>query len=204
MPRRRRLLAPGLTVLLVLVLAASPVSAEIYRWTDDRGTAHYADGLENVPEAFRARAVPVGLRNSPASSDGAPAPAPAAGPGTIRFTPGQRILVDARINGSTSARLLLDTGADRTLIDPRTLIAAGASLTRGTVPGQIRGVTGTTGAENVRIESLEVGDIRVGRMLVIAHDMNQPGIDGLLGRDFLQQFNVTIDTARGIVTIAPR
>jgi hypothetical protein len=41
-------------------------------------------------------------------------------------------------------------------------------------------------------------------MLVISHDVNQAGIDGLLGRDFLDQFNVTIDSRSGLVTLAPR
>jgi len=28
--------------------------------------------------------------------------------------------------------------------------------------------------------------------------------DGLLGRDFLDQFNVNIDSSRGVVTLAPK
>jgi hypothetical protein len=34
--------------------------------------------------------------------------------------------------------------------------------------------------------------------------MNDPNGDGLLGRDFLDQFTVTIDTAAGRVTLSPK
>jgi hypothetical protein len=103
-----------------------------------------------------------------------------------------------------SARLLLDTGADRTLVSPRTLVAAGVSLVRPVATGQMVGVTGGTDVPVVRIGSLEVGEARVGAMLVLSHHVNQSGIDGLLGRDFLEQFHVTIDSRSGLVTIAPK
>jgi predicted aspartyl protease len=108
------------------------------------------------------------------------------------------------VNGSHSVRLLLDTGADRTLISPRALVAAGVSLTRGSMTGSISGVTGTADVQAVALDSLEVGEARVGRLRVISYDMNQSGYDGLLGRDFLEQFNVSIDSSRGLVSIAPR
>lgn len=188
-----------------LGVCASPAAAEIYRWIDDGGHAHYGEGLDSVPERFRARATPLGLRNAPASSS----PQSAFREGTsgqtsIRYTPGERIMVAARINGSHSVRLLLDTGADRTLIAPRALVASGVSLAREGVRGAITGVTGTAEVQGVRIDSIEVGQARVSPLLVISYDMGQAGYDGLLGRDFLERFNVTMDSARGLVTIAPK
>lgn len=192
--------------LLTGVLAPAPVVAEIYRYTDARGVPVYVEGLESVPEAHRATAVPLGMRNNaPASVAPADAGKPlAAGATTIRYTPGQRIMVDATVNGSTPTRLLLDTGADTTLISPLVLSAAGASLTRGGSAGRMAGVTGTTDVRRVAIESLAIGEARVARLQVVAHDMDQPGIDGLLGRDFLDQFKVTIDSTIGVVTLAPK
>jgi hypothetical protein len=40
--------------------------------------------------------------------------------------------------------------------------------------------------------------------VVISHDIEQGGIDGLLGRDFLDQFNVNVDNAQGVVTLTPK
>lgn len=196
---------------LVLALALAggllpvPAAAEIYRYVDERGTPFYVEGLESVPAQYRAAAVPLGMRNSPAA-EAAPAAekSDAAGATTIRYTPGQRIIVDARINGDTATRLLLDTGADSTLISPLVLSAAGASLTRGGTAARIVGVTGTTDAQRVAVESIEIGEARVSGLQVVAHDMGQPGIDGLLGRDFLDRFKVTIDSATGVVTIAAK
>lgn len=191
----------------LVAAALGPAEAQIYRWTDERGTSHYVDGLDNVPERYRSQAAPLGLRNKPAppasKTEGAGDGAPAGG-ATIRFTPGKPIFVDARVNGTAPVRLVLDTGADRTLLSPRALAAAGVSLTRGTRSGQIVGVTGTAEIQVVVIDSLEVGAARVGRLAVSAHDMSDPGHDGLLGRDFLDQFNVSIDSGRGVVTLTPK
>jgi hypothetical protein len=189
----------------LLLLAASPVAAEFYRWTDDRGVAHYAEGLGSVPERYRTRAVPLGLRNSPASPGGPTGNAALArGLTTVRYTPGQPIMVDVRINGGASARLLLDTGADRTLISPRALVAAGVAITRPIATGKMSGVTGTDRIDYVVVESLEIGEARATQLPVAVYEMALSRGDGLLGRDFLDRFNVSIDAARGEVTLAPR
>jgi predicted aspartyl protease len=201
-----RAVAFALGLALAGVLQPLPVAAEIYRYIDERGTPFYVEGLESVPLQYRAAAVPLGMRNSPASAatPSAPEKTAAAGSTTIRYTPGQRIIVDAKINGDTATRLLLDTGADTTLISPLVLSAAGASLIRGGTSARIVGVTGGSDVQRVAVESLEIGEARVSGLQVVAHDMGQPGIDGLLGRDFLDRFKVTIDSTTGILTIAPK
>jgi predicted aspartyl protease len=190
-------------VLAVLsLLVASPAAAEFYRWTDDRGVAHYGEGLSSVPERYRGQAVPLGLRNAPSRT--APAAAPAPGVTVVRYTPGQPIMVDVRINGGATARLLLDTGADRTLISPRALVAAGVPITRPIATGKLSGVTGSDRIDYVVVDSLEIGDARAAHLPVAAYEMTLSRGDGLLGRDFLDRFNVSIDATRGEVTLAPR
>jgi hypothetical protein len=56
----------------------------------------------------------------------------------------------------------------------------------------------------VPIQSIEVGSSRSGPLRVAAHDVDLSQGDGLLGRDFLDQFKVTIDSTAGVVTIAPK
>jgi predicted aspartyl protease len=194
---------------LVLVLVLStPVAAQVLRWVDDQGNAHYADGMLNVPERYRTRAVPLGMRNAPAPPPGAApaqtAPPAAAGSVTLRYTPGQRILVDVRLNGRTSARLLLDTGADRTLINPQALSAAGVRMNRAVAKGEMRGVTGTDEVHYFILDSLDIGSVRVDRIMVAAYEIGSREADGLLGRDVLEQFNLSIDSARGVVTLSPK
>ena len=197
-------------VLLALAMALGfpPSSdAQIYRWVDEKGTPHFTDGIDNVPDRYRATAVPLGLRNAPApgpsSSEGKAAVA--TGTTTIRFPPGQRIMVDVKINGNAEAILMLDTGADRTLISPRALQAAGVQISAPVASGQIMGATGSERIQFVVVNSLEVGDAKVGRMTVGAHNLPTTDVgDGLLGRDFLDQFKVSIDSSKGTVTLAPK
>jgi hypothetical protein len=194
---------------LGVALAALPQAgrAEIFRYTDERGQNSYVEGLENVPERYRSVAVPMGFRNNPAppASKEAAATARPGGPTLIKYTPGQRIMVDVKINGGFSTQLLLDTGADRTMISPRVLTAAGVSITKPVATGQITGVTGTDKISYVVVDSLEVGEAKVGKMPVGSYELAGTGTgDGLLGRDFLDQFKMTVDATKGEVTLAPK
>ena len=201
-PRVTRLI---LVLAGLVLLGPVPAAAEIYRYTDAAGSSHYVEGIDSVPQEYRARAVPVGLRNAPA---GAPTPAkaagaPKAGATMIKYTPGERIMVDVKINGNANANLLLDTGADRTMINPRVLVSAGASISRPVGTTRVTGVAGSDDVSFVVIDSLEVGEARVGRMQVASYDVAGAG-DGLLGRDFLDRFSVNIDSAAGVVTLSPK
>jgi predicted aspartyl protease len=123
----------------------------------------------------------------------------------IKYTPGQRIMVDVKINGAFTAQLLLDTGADRTMISPRTLVAAGVVISRPVATGSITGATGTDRINYVMVDSLEVGEARVGRLPVGSYELAGAGVgDGLLGRDFLDQFRITFEAAKGEVHLAPK
>jgi predicted aspartyl protease len=135
---------------------------------------------------------------------GAPAAAASVkGGATITYAPGQRIMVNAMVNGSTPAQLMLDTGADRTMINPRVLVAAGVSLARPAGTAVVSGVGGSQEMQFVTISSLDVAGATVGRLTVAAHGVEGAG-DGLLGRDFLDNFSVNIDAAKGVVTLSPK
>lgn len=195
--RLRRAVALALAGLLT---GAGAAAAQVFRWVDAEGSIHYSQGVESVPPRYRDSAVIIGYdRNEPAP---APAPPPL-GIGRVRFTPGQPIMVAVRINGATPATLMLDTGATRTVINPRVLESVGVNY-RDAQRGSIRGVTGEAAVLAVRIESLEANGARSGPLMVVAHDTGFGQGDGLLGRDFLDQFSVNIDNAAGVVTLTPR
>src|SRR5215467_11296409 len=198
----------GMAVLLVAVLLvlpwATPVGAQIYRWVDENGVPHFADGIDSVPGPYRSKAVPLGLKNAPAAPPAAPGGKPASGETSIRFIPGQRIMVDVRINGNADAKLLLDTGSDKTLISPRALQAAGVRITGPTTTAEVAGATGSGQMQFVVVDSLEIGAARVGRMQVGSQNIPVEGGDGVLGRDFLDQFNMNIDAGKGVLTLSPR
>ena len=184
--------------LLLIALVPGRAQAQMYQWEDEQGTVHYTNELQNVPEPFRSRA-----RFVPASPMAPPAVAPAQGITRIPFTPGSPILVNARINGAGPVTLILDTGADRTMLTPMALWRLGIS-TAGAPQAEIRGVTGTARGELVRVDSVEVGDARAGPLLILAHDADLKQAEGLLGRDFLERFTVTIDANERVVTLVPK
>lgn len=198
-----RLVLAAAVVAALVGASAPPARAQMYRWTDEQGNSHYSQGLDSVPERYRASATRLLYQSAP---EAAPAPGQpgASGEARIQFTPGQRIYVIARINDAAAARLILDTGADRTVITPRALVAAGVSTRSPGAAGTIKGATGTADVEAYDVQSLQVGAARVGKMLVISHDIDQADVDGLLGRDFLDQFKVTIDSTAGQVTLSPK
>jgi hypothetical protein len=194
--------------LALLGLAASEASAQIYRWTDDQGRVNYSQGIDSIPERFRSGAqfltapptAPAPAVTAPGVRPGLPV---AGGAAQIRFTPGQPILVNARINETGSVRLLLDTGASVTTISPRVLAQLGVS-SREALRGSIRGVTGTADALFVMVNSIDVNGAKAGPIRVVAHDVELGQGEGLLGRDYLDRFIVNIDNQVGIVTLTPR
>jgi hypothetical protein len=208
----------AVVILVALALAApawpTPADAQLYRWVNEQGEVHFTQGLESIPERFRAGARLLGY---PEAAPAAPAPAaipatreearqaaPAVrGGARIPFSPGSPILVTVRINGLRTVRLVLDTGAESTLIHTRTLAAIGVDPTGGR-PITVMGVTGAADGRYVGLESLEVGEARVAPLGVIAYDLLLREGDGLLGRDFLDRFKVSIDIEARVVILSPR
>jgi len=200
----RRLPRSGFAVLALTLALAPAAHAQLYRWTDEKGETHFSQGVESVPERYRSRARAVGTVDPPPAPSGPAAATVADGVTRIAFVPGRPIVVTAEINGRAQVQLILDTGATRTTISPAALIGLGVTY-RDAPKVEIRGVTGTASAYLVGLESLDVGGARVGPLRVYSHDAQLGGgAEGLLGRDFLNHFRVTIDNARGVVELAPK
>jgi len=190
---------------VVLLFPALGV-AQIYRWQDEQGIVHFTNTLERIPESYRSQLGPLPPASvSPAKSDEiAPSPvARAIAIVQISYTPGAPILVRASIGGSGPLTLILDTGADRTLVAPQALSRLGIS-TADAPRAEIRSVTGTGQGLVVQVGSVEVGEAKVGPLRIIVHDADLKTADGLLGRDFLEHFTVTIDAKERLVTLVPK
>jgi len=163
---------------------------------------YYTGDLASIPPEFRDSAE---LLNAPQPR---PIPPPVTNEAVgLKVTPGAPITVEARLNG-VSLTLIVDTGADRTVISPEVIERAG--LAGGPArPVQVIGVTGTSTASLVTLPLLDVAGARIGPIVVVAHALpstlrGQDGVDGLLGRDVLDAFTLTVDTASGRATLTPR
>ena len=122
------------------------------------GGAGYAIGKRHEASADAQAAPPAPAPLTPPSRA---AGVVVTGGAQIRFTPGQAIMVNARINDSGSVRLLLDTGASVTTINPRVLNQLGVS-SRDAVRGFIRGVTGQADTLFVVVNSIDVNGAKAG------------------------------------------
>ena len=190
-----------------MIVTVSPAAAALYRWVDQTGAVHYTSELDSIPEPYRRSAETLehpSARTSEPSALPTPSAAPASAPPTvaIRLPTGAPVMVDALLNG-VPLRLLVDTGADRTVISPGALGRAGYDTERGT-PVRITGVTGSSTALLVTVPQLDVAGAQVGPLSVIAHAVPGEGLDGLLGRDVLDAFTVTFDATGNRATLSPR
>jgi len=196
------MLGRAAALISVCVLLPGLALAEIYYWVDNQGIQYYTTRLESIPEPYRSKAVLLPLPTSPPvppELERSPAPK---GLTKVPFAPGSPVLVSAKINGAGPVTLILDTGSDHTLLAPAALQRLGIS-TEDAPRGILKGVTGMTYVEAVWVQSVEVGEARVGPLLIIVHNADLKEADGLLGRDFLANFNVTIDSKEKVVTLAP-
>jgi hypothetical protein len=189
-------------LILVSVIVPGLSWAQVYHWVDEKGIQYYTTEYQSIPEKYQSTARSLPLSPPPSPPPELPAIPPQNTVTKIPFVPGFPVLVSTKINGAGPITLILDTGADRTVVAPSVLWKLGVS-TVGAQRGLIKGVTGMSYVDAVWVNSVEVGETKVGPLLVVAHDADLKGADGLLGRDFLAKFNVTIDSAERVVTLAP-
>jgi hypothetical protein len=188
--------AAGIALILAAV-APAPATAQLYRWTDDEGVVRYTNDLHAIPPRFRPGATDLGSPQArPPSAPSAPDPS------VIPFAAGGPIRAPVQLNG-VALTLMVDTGADRTVVSPAALARAGIATDAGR-PVQIVGVTGGLTAREVTVERLDVAGRQVGPLSVVAHEVGLGEVDGLLGRDVLDRFTVTIDPASGQAVLRPR
>jgi hypothetical protein len=184
--------------LMVGVLGATPAAAQIYRWTDRAGVVHFTTNLDSIPAEHRSDVYGIDASRPPGEAP----PSPRAAASTIPVAGGEPIMVSAQLNG-VPLTLMLDTGADRTMLVPAALARAGVDGSSGR-PIRVLGVTGMSDAYEITLARLDVAGARLGPVAVVVHEVPSPGLDGLLGRDLLNAFTLTVDPASGHAILTPR
>lgn len=196
--------------LLVLLAAfclipAGATAQEFYRWVDEKGGVHFTDNFHSIPEKYRSKAE---KRRAPAPS-AAPAPVVEAQPGQSPTSPdsqrfvipysrrGNDIIVPVLINGTGPVELILDTGANVTMITWDQAKKLGLDPERGD-PIRLLGVGATNVVSVIPIESLNLGGAEVRNLEITVH----PAFgSGLLGMDFLSDFRTEINPAENQLTL---
>jgi predicted aspartyl protease len=179
-------------VVVAFAILAGAAQAQVYRWTDDDGVTHLSTNVDRIPPKYRGKVDVL-------ESSGRPAVETPPSDAILRVTPGQAIHAEAWLNG-VPLTLLVDTGATRTLLSPGVAARAGLDMRQGR-PVRVIGVTGSVVATEVVVPRLDVAGAQIGPLPVIVHEIPELRADGLLGRDVLEHFTLTIDAARGRATL---
>ena len=121
---------------------------------------------------------------------------------TIRFNPGDKLIpVFAVINKRLRQKFLIDTGATTSIIPSSAVEALGIKIDANAPVVGIQGVAGADVAYKVRLESIEVEGQTVFDIDVVVYDMESDRGTGLLGNDFLQHFQVDLDSIKGVLKL---
>lgn len=212
----RRIAYPLIALLVSWGLGAS---AEIYRWTDESGTIHFTENIEEVPVAQRERAhaaTSAGARDRiqtfapPASAPSAmPSEIARAGAGSaaekrvyrIRVKPGMGgMRVNVRLNDRVVAPFLIDTGASDVVIPAAVAQKLGIEVGPNTMKARYGTANGVIESPVVLLDSVELQGARADD---VRASISASMPIGLLGLSFFNRFTYRIDATAGIVTLVP-
>jgi clan AA aspartic protease (TIGR02281 family) len=211
----------ALATALVCLFSAQGLGAGLYRCVDASGESVFTDSPVQLGscEPLEFDAPPSSAKPSPSvptqpprmpvsPSDSQPhaatSPVTAKKDGQVTV-PVQRVghllIVSTQVNGSRDARLILDTGASHTILSHDVAGDLGLLSGRQTRFVTLKTAGGPVQAELVRVNSIRIADAEVRNSLVAVYDMPDApeGVEGLLGLTFLKQFQVTLDTAKGVL-----
>ena len=121
---------------------------------------------------------------------------------TIRFNPGDKLIpVYAFVNKKIRQKFFIDTGATTTIIPTSAARALEIRIDSSTPVVGFQGVAGTDLAYQVPIESIEIEGLAVFDVRAIVYDIGDGESVGLLGNDFLQHFQVDLDSLKGVLKL---
>ena len=121
---------------------------------------------------------------------------------TIRFNPGDKLIpVYAYLNKKLRQKFYIDTGATTTIIPTSTAAALEIRIDNTTPVVGFQGVAGGDLAYQVPVESIEIDGLVVFDVRAIVYDLGDDENAGLLGNDFLQHFQVDLDSIKGVLKL---
>jgi len=187
-----------LALLAITLLAAAITAAErIYTWTDENGVRH----MTNMPPVQSSGTITVMELEAPAAGDepathyAVPEPLPEPAETQVTILDNHVIVpVQLAFNGRmVNARLLLDTGSTNITLHKD---LAKRLFINGPQKGTIRVAGGQViAAEAVKLDAVTVGPYTEKNLVAGIIEHHGPGVpfDGLLGMNFLKNYQYTID-----------
>ena len=119
---------------------------------------------------------------------------------------GGSLIVPVEVNNQKSVHLILDTGATMTVLSTNVAIELGLTSDSDSRVATVNTAGGPVQVNITKVELMGIHGAKAENVTVAIHDLPdlQPGIDGLLGMSFLNNFLVTLDTNQGQLHLRPR
>ncbi|HMA54319.1 MAG TPA: retropepsin-like aspartic protease [Acidobacteriota bacterium] len=121
---------------------------------------------------------------------------------TIRFNPGDKLIpVYAFVNKKLRQKFFIDTGATTTVIPTSAAESLEIRIDNSTPVVGFQGVAGSDLAYQVTLGSIEIEGLEVFDIQALVYDIGDEERAGLLGNDFLQHFQVDLDSVKGVLRL---
>ena len=119
---------------------------------------------------------------------------------------GGSLVVPVTLNNERDVQLILDTGATMTVLSSNVALELGLLSNTQTQVTTVNTAGGPVQVNLTRIDSIQIDTAKARNVSVVIHDLPEahPGIDGLLGMSFLNNFLVTLDSDQGQLHLRPR
>ena len=119
---------------------------------------------------------------------------------------GGSLVVPVTLNNERDVELILDTGATMTVLSSTVALELGLFSNTQTQVTTVNTAGGPVQVNLTQIDSIQIETAKARNVSVVIHDLPeaQPGIDGLLGMSFLNNFLVTLDSDQGQLHLRPR
>ncbi|HEX2229861.1 MAG TPA: retropepsin-like aspartic protease [Candidatus Binatia bacterium] len=178
-----------------------PSANEFFRWFDEKGTIHFADHPQSIPERYRnqspkhqgtlfrdaALIAPVSRIEQAQVADPQKV--------LVNLTRDDgRLLVNGTVNHHNFVRFIVDTGASMTMVPASVASRLGLDTKRALLM-EVRGIGGVIEGRLVEIDSLRVGNAEARNFDVVVIEDGLRGM-GLLGADFLSRYQLDINYTR--------
>lgn len=118
---------------------------------------------------------------------------------------GRLILVPVMLHspiGTVRARFVLDTGASLTIVDHRVAGTIGYESRHAVAPSRVSSASGKEHGFKIKVEGFEALGKQFRNFEVACHALLEQGVEGLIGMNFLEQFDFCIYPSKKIIRIA--
>jgi clan AA aspartic protease (TIGR02281 family) len=175
------------------------IAGEMYRWVDEQGRIHLTDTPPKSNRALQEFKIYQPNERGQAPEPSGPSVAEPGRVKVIPTKPGGAVVVEAMLNRRLTAPMLLDTGADFTVLTKQVAKDLRLPSLDHMPKLQFKTAGGMVNFPIATLQSLRVGTAEV-RDITVAIDIDGHLPVGLLGMTFLHHFKVTVDQQRGQIT----